>query len=235
MGSSGTWSFDQENNEEGLSLKLPANMDEREKMVYEIKKTYGLGSPDILSSMLLIPREKFVDPKYQDVAYNDCPVSIGFGQTMSQPYTVAFMTDLLELTGKEKVLEIGTGSGYQAALLSKLAHKVYTVEIIPELAKKAKKTLKNLGYKNIFIKIGSGEWGWQEHAPYEAIMITAGIEEEVPRQLFDQLAVDGILIAPIGQGEDKVMTRFIKKENGQISKEEFGIFHFVPFVFIRNK
>src|SRR3989344_8517825 len=136
-------------------------MDEkRQEMVYLIKRNYGLNSPDILSVMLQIPREKFVSKKFQQMAYSDGPVPIGYGQTMSQPYTVAFMTDLV-LGGKEphyakasrgkKVLEIGTGSGYQAAVLSKLVKEVYTVEIVPELAKKAKQTLKKLGYKNVFV------------------------------------------------------------------------------------
>ncbi len=205
-------------------------MDDRERMVYEIRSRYGLRAPRVLSIMLGIPREEFVPKKYKNIAYEDRPVSIGYGQTMSQPYTVAFMTDLLELTGREKVLEIGTGSGYQAAILSKLAKKVFTIEIIPELSKNAGKTLKRLGYKNVEVKVGTGEYGWKEKAPYDAILVTAGLGEEVPEALFDQLKVDGVMVAPIGRGPDKRMMRFTKRSKGKIVKEKFGTFRFVPFV-----
>jgi protein-L-isoaspartate(D-aspartate) O-methyltransferase len=144
------------------------------------------------------------------------------------------MTDLPELTGKEKVLEIGTGSGYQAAVLSKLAKEVYTIEIVPELAEKAKKVLNKLKYKNVHIKVGSGEWGWPEKSPFDAIMITAGISDAVPKDLFDQLMPGGVLIAPVGSGNDKVMVRFRKGRSGNFSEEKFGIFHFVPFIKEKN-
>lgn len=205
----------------------------REQMVEEIKTKYGFKSPQVLSAMLQVPRHSFVDKKYEAIAYGDRPIPIGHGQTMSQPYTVAFMSDLLELTGDEKVLEIGTGSGYQAAVLAELAGEVYTMEIVPELAKRAEKTLKGLGYKNVHVKSGSGEHGWSEEAPFDAILITAGVEDEVPQELFDQLKEDGVLVAPIGKEHDKEMTRFIKSDKHgkkEINKEEFGIFHFVPFV-----
>lgn len=212
--------------------------DDREQMVYEIKERYGLDSPNVLSVMLQIPREKFVSKKYKTIAYHDGPVSIGFGQTMSQPYTVAFMTDLLDLTGRQKVLEIGTGSGYQAAVLAELAKEVYTVEIIPELAERAKKVLKKLGYKNVHVKSGSGEYGWSDKAPFDAIIVTAGLGEKVPEELFDQLKVDGVLVAPLGAGHDKVMTRYTKtrlhQNLGEAKREEFGTFHFVPFVKEKN-
>ena len=184
--------------------------------------------------MLQIPREKFAPKKYRYMAYHDAPLSIGYGQTMSQPYTVAYMADLLELTGNEKVLEIGTGSGYQAAVLSNLAKEVYTVEIIRQLADRASKTLKKLGYKNVYVRSGSGEFGWEEKAPFDAIIVTAGLGEKVPEELFDQLKIEGILVAPLGKGQDKIMTRFTKKKNEKIEKEEFGIFHFVPFVKEKN-
>lgn len=205
-------------------------MDERATMVQEIKTRYGLISPNVLSVMLQIPREEFVPTKYRDVAYRDGPVPIGYGQTMSQPYTVAFMTDLIKLTGREKVLEIGTGSGYQAAILSRLAKKVYTIEIIPELARRAKSVFKKLGIKNVYVKVGSGEYGWPEKAPYNAILVTAGLRKDVPEALFEQLKDGGVLVAPLGEGEDKIMSRFTKKKSGKIEKEEFGIFHFVPFI-----
>jgi protein-L-isoaspartate(D-aspartate) O-methyltransferase len=207
----------------------------REKMVLEIREKYGLSSPEILSVMLQIPRHRFVEKKYGDIAYSDGPVPIGYGQTMSQPYTVAFMTHLLlgkqiPESGKANgVLEIGTGSGYQAAILSKFFQKVFTIEIVRELSQKAKETLKRLGFNNVFVKEGSGESGWVEKAPFNAIIVTAGLGENVPETLFDQLIEGGILVAPVGAGLDKKMTRFVKKD-GKVEREEFGIFHFVPFV-----
>ena len=205
-------------------------MDERKEMIALLRERYGLNSPDVFSAMLKVPREKFVDKKHRDIAYRDGPVPIAQGQTMSQPYTVAFMTDLLDLQGDKKVLEIGTGSGYQAAVLSHLAKEVFTIEIIRQLADRAKKRLKKLGYKNVHVKVGSGEWGWKKHAPYDAILVTAGIEKEIPRTLLDQLKDGGVLVAPVGKGSDKVMTKFVKTKGGKIKKSKYGIFWFVPFV-----
>ena len=225
--------------------------DARQEMVEKIEKSYKLDSPLVLAAMLHVPRHEFVDVKYRDIAYDDAPVSVGYGQTMSQPYTVAVMSKLItefpipkskilnktqvtnskiqKIAKSGKVLEIGTGSGYQAAVLSKLFKEVYTLEIIPELAEKAKSILDRLGYKNVYVKKGSGEWGWEEEAPFDAIMITAGVEK-MPEALFEQLKVDGVLIAPLGQGMDKVMTKYTKQSKSEFKKEEFGIFHFVPFV-----
>ncbi len=229
-------------------------------MVYEIRSKYGLTSPDVLSVMLQIPRHNFVSKENQLSAYKDAPVPIGFGQTMSQPYTVAFMTYLLIGNRQQgtrnrkvkKVLEIGTGSGYQAAVLSRLYKKVYTIEIIPELAEKAKKILKKLGYKNVFVRSGSGESGWKDAAPFDAIMITAGIRDIVPKDLFEQLIPGGFLVAPVGKNNDKTMIRYTKQKNkktkkqknetkqlsNQVTKnlkvEKFGTFHFVPFIEEKN-
>lgn len=205
-------------------------------MVEEIKSLYNLDSPEVFKVMLKVPRERFVSPAYLHLAYSDSALPISCGQTISQPYTVAFMTHLLignfkkwKRKGK-KVLEIGTGSGYQAAILSYLFEEVYTIEIIGRLAKEAKKRLKKLGYKNIFLKKGNGEYGWQEASPFDAILITAGIEKRIPQRLKDQLKVGGRLVAPVGEGEDKKMVRLTKLKSGEFRKEEFGIFHFVPFV-----
>ena len=199
-------------------------------MIGEIKTRYDFDSPSVFSAMLQIPREEFVPKEYRHRAYEDGPVSLDHGQTISQPYTVAFMTDLLNLKGNEKVLEIGTGSGYQAAVLSLLVKDVYTIEIIKELAKKAEKKLTKLGFNNVHSKVGTGELGWPEEAPFDAIMITAALDKEVPKILFDQLKVGGVLLAPIGEGDDKMMTKYFKRINGTTEKEEHGIFYFVPFV-----
>ena len=199
-------------------------------MIWEIERVYGLDAPEVFSAMLQVPREKFAPSVYKHLAYKDGPVPIGHGQTMSQPYTVAFMTNLLDLKGDEKVLEIGTGSGYQAAVLSHLAKEVYSLEVLESLAKRAKKRLKELGYKNVSVRVGSGEWGWPARAPFEAILITAGLEEDVPPALFEQLKKGGVLVAPVGRGENKEMTEFIKLKSGKVKKEEHGIFRFVPFI-----
>ena len=211
--------------------------DERKRMVYEIKETYGLSNSEIFAAMLQVPRHKFVDRKNWNIAYSDGPIAIGYGQTMSQPYTVAFMTELV-ISDKEqairkelkKVLEVGTGSGYQAAILSELVKEVYTIEIVPELFDRAKRTLKNLGYKNVHVKKGSGEWGWKEKSPYDAIIITAAVKKELPHELIGQLKVGGVIVAPIGPRESQIMTRFTKQKDGSLMKEEFQNFVFVPFV-----
>lgn len=197
-------------------------------MIEEIRNVYRLDAPRVFSAMSKVPREEFVPAESKEMAYSDAAVSIGFGQTVSQPYTVAFMTHLLNLDGDEKVLEIGTGSGYQAAILSLLTDKVFTIERIEPLAESAKEKLERLGYTNIEVKAGQGEEGWRNEAPFDAILVTAGVEE-VPKNLFDQLKKDGVLVAPVGKGPDKKMTIFTKKK-GKITKKEFGIFHFVPFV-----
>ena len=220
-------------------------------MVEEIKERYNLDAPEVISAMLQTPRDKFVAKKYRDIAYEDRPVSIGYNQSMSQPYTVAFMTHLLIGNKKQgtrykklgKVLEVGTGSGYQTAVLSHLVRKVYTIEIIRQLADRAEKRLKKLGYKNVHMRQGSGEWGWEEEAPFDSIIVTAGIEQDIPQMLIDQLKEGGVLVAPIGVGHDKVMTKFTKgKAAGpeasgpgeKIRRQKYGIFNFVPFVKEKN-
>jgi protein-L-isoaspartate(D-aspartate) O-methyltransferase len=208
-------------------------MKEAERMVEEIRGYYGLDSPLVFKAMLKVPREEFVLPSYRHLAYSDSALPIGHGQTISQPYTVAFMTHLAlggRSKSRNKVLEVGTGSGYQAAILSKLFKEVHSIEIIGALAKEAKKRIKRLGYKNIFIKKGNGEFGWEEAAPFDAILITAGLENRIPQPLKGQLKVGGRLIVPLGEGEDKKMVRLTKLKSGEFRKEKFGIFHFVPFV-----
>ena len=199
-------------------------MDSRKRMIEIIKEVYHLDAPDVFAAMLKVPREEFIPANHKDEAYIDGAVSIGYGQTISQPYTVAFMTSLLNLSKGDRVLEIGTGSGYQAAILSLLAQKVFTIERIPELAKSAKERLKRLGYRNIEVRNRNGKNGWKEEAPFDAVLITAGLNK-VPQELFDQLKDEGVLIAPVGE----IMTRYIKKGE-EVDKESFNAFRFVPFV-----
>ena len=151
----------------------------------------------VLAAMSRIPRERFVPPENRHLAYEDMPLPIGLGQTISQPFIIALMTEALELTGKEKVLEIGTGSGYQAAILAELAQLVVTVERLPTLAEAARKVLESLGYGNIEIHLSEETLGWPEEAPYDAIMVTAGAPR-VPNYLLAQLAIGGRLIIPVG-------------------------------------
>ncbi len=203
-------------------------MNPRKGMIAEIKSAYGLNAPKVFKAMLEIPRELFVPESQKYLAYSDAALEIGFGQTISQPYTVVFMTNLLDLKGREKVLEIGTGSGYQAAILSRLAKEVYSLERIPELARSAETILKKLKIKNVKVSAGQGEFGWKAYAPFDAILVTAGMEQ-VPKSLFDQLTTGGVLVAPVGEGENKVMTKY-KKGKSKISKKQYGVFSFVPFV-----
>jgi len=158
----------------------------------------GISDRRVLEAFESIPRHLFVPDEVRELAYEDRPHRIGYRQTISQPYIVAYMTQSLELTGTEHVLEVGTGSGYQAAILSCLAAEVYTVELIPALAERAKKTLEELGITNVFVHVGDGSQGWVESAPYDAIIVTAG-GPRVPKSLLDQLVNHGRMILPVGE------------------------------------
>ncbi len=207
-------------------------MSDSAEMIRQIRKYYRLNALAVFSAMKKVPREKFVLPSYVHLAYSDNALPIACGQTISQPYTVCFMSHLLisGLKKRDKVLEIGTGSGYQAAVLSYLFKEVYTIEIIGRLAKEARKRLKRLDYKNIFVRKGNGEFGWEEASPFDGVIVTAGLYNPVPIALREQVRVGGRIIAPVGEGEDKVMLRLTKLKSGEFRKEKFGIFHFVPFV-----
>ncbi len=200
----------------------------RQRMI-EVIKGHGFDDARIIGVMASLPREEFVPAKFKDIAYQDRPVGIGFGQTISQPFTVAFMTELLGLEGYERVLEIGTGSGYQTAILAKLSRKVYSVERIPELTKRAQKTLRNLNITNVYLKTVKREIGWEQEEPFDRILVTAGMEQPDANELLVQLNEGGIMVAPIGSGKDRVMTKFVKCE-GDISSSQHGSFQFVPFV-----
>lgn len=189
----------------------------------------GILNEDVLRAMRTVPRHEFVPPDYLDQAYEDHPLPIGYGQTISQPYVVAWMTDLLELQPGEKVLEIGTGSGYQAAVLAELGYlDIYTIEIVPELADGATERLKELGYDEVHIKQGDGYYGWSEHAPFDAIIVTAA-PDHLPAPLVEQLAEGGRIVIPIGpQGWFQSLWRFVKEE-GELTAYNMGGVSFVPF------
>jgi protein-L-isoaspartate(D-aspartate) O-methyltransferase len=201
-------------------------------MVETQLKNRDITDKKVLDTMLKIERHKFVPPQYQDSAYDDTPLPIGFNQTISQPYIVALMTQLLELKGDEKILEIGTGSGYQTAVLAELCKEVYTIEIIPDLAKKATKTLTELGYKNIFIKIGDGYEGWKEHSPFDGIIVTCA-PDHIPQPLIDQLKEGGKIVIPVGDFYQELVLG--KKVEGKIIQKTIIPVRFVPMLREKNK
>jgi len=194
---------------------------------YQIEKR-GITNADILRVMRNTPRHLFVPPALASMAYDDYPIPIGSDQTISQPYIVALMTDLLDLKGNEKILEIGTGSGYQAAILSQLVDSVYTIEIIESLANSAKKRLDKLNYKNVIVKHGDGYKGWPSVAPFDAIIVTAA-PEEVPQTLIDQLKVGGCIVIPVGD-EWQELQLITKIDKDKTKKRLVIPVRFVPMV-----
>ncbi len=185
----------------------------RERMVVEQLERRGIRDERVLAAMRKVPRHLFVDLSLAHRAYDDHPLPIGERQTISQPYMVALMTAALELRGTERVLEIGTGSGYQAAILAELAHWVYSIERIPSLAERAERILARLGYRNISIAVGDGSLGWPEAAPFEAIIVTAGAPD-VPLALLEQLQLGGRLVIPVGPPCSQTLRRVMKGEKG---------------------
>jgi protein-L-isoaspartate(D-aspartate) O-methyltransferase len=200
----------------------------RHRMVKTQIQDRGISNTDVLNSMKKVPRHLFLPKEYEDEAYNDYPLPIGYGQTISQPYIVAYMTEALRPGGKKKVLEIGTGSGYQAAVLAEICEKVYTIEIVPELAKEASERLKKMGYKNIMCKYGDGYRGWPEYAPFDMIMVTAA-PESIPQPLIDQLAEGGRLIIPVGAPSAVQELILVVKRNGKTEQRRLTFVRFVPF------
>ena len=197
----------------------------RQKMVETQIKGRGVKDPRVISALLKVERHRFVPGEYSNSAYSDQPLPIGEGQTISQPYVVALMTELLELKGNEKVLEIGTGSGYQAAILAELAKEVYTIEIIESLASTAKNRLLELGYQNIRVKAGDGYLGWPEAAPFDAIIITAA-PNHIPKPLLDQLKEGGRMVVPVGTYTQEL--KKIVKRSGKIEATDIISVIFVP-------
>ncbi len=188
----------------------------------------GIKDPRVLGAMRKVPRHLFMDESMWHRAYEDMALPVGEGQTISQPYMVAVMTELLALKGDEKVLEIGTGSGYQAAILAELSRVVYTVERIDLLSRKAGQSLRNLGYGNIYFMVGDGTLGWPEAAPFDRILITAGAPE-IPAPLVKQLAEGGIVLAPVGDRFSQQLVR-VTKLKGKLSREFHTPCVFVPLV-----
>jgi protein-L-isoaspartate(D-aspartate) O-methyltransferase len=200
----------------------------RLKMVEEQIASRGIKDAKLISAMKKIPRHLFVEEALQSQAYSDHPLPIGEKQTISQPYMVALMTEALLLTGKEKVLEIGTGSGYQTAILAELSEKVFSIERIRPLAIRARKLLYELGYFNVEIKIFDGTFGWMEESPFDAILVTAG-SPDIPQPLIDQLTMGGRLVIPVGDAFVQDLFRVIRTEEG-IKKEDLGGCRFVKLI-----
>lgn len=207
----------------------PVFVQRRERMVIETIERRGISDQDVLNAMRRVPRHLFVPEGDREYAYGDYPLPIGYGQTISQPYIVALMTELLELKEGDKVLEIGTGSGYQAAILAEIPGvEVYTIEIIIPLAESARRRLEELGYTQIHCKSGDGYYGWPEHAPFDAIIVTAA-PDHLPQPLVDQLAVGGRMVIPIGPpGGYQTLWKFVKQPDGGLKAYNMGGVAFVP-------
>jgi protein-L-isoaspartate(D-aspartate) O-methyltransferase len=191
----------------------------RRRMVETQIVARGIHDRRVIEAMLKIPRHLFVEEAMAAQSYNDNPLPIGEKQTISQPYMVALMTELLELDGKEKVLEIGTGSGYQSAVLAVLADRVCTMERIRPLAMRARKTLDGLGLLNVNIRVADGTCGWEEESPFDAILVTAGAPE-IPNMLVAQLAVGGRLVLPVGDQYSQTLVRIVKQQDGSCTIED---------------
>ena len=200
----------------------------REKMVRDQIERRGVSNKETLKAMRAVPRHLFVPQQMQAYAYEDRPLSIGNSQTISQPYIVAFMTASIQPDPSYRVLEIGTGSGYQAAVLGEIVKEVYTIEIIAELSKQAQKRFTDQGYTNIITKIGDGYSGWPEKAPFDAIIVTAA-PPEVPQPLIDQLKEGGKLIIPVGPRYQVQSLQLITKKNGKVKTQNLFPVRFVPF------
>lgn len=187
----------------------------RNRMVDDQLIPRGISEPRVLSAMRKVPRHLFVEEALQDRAYGDYALPIGEKQTISQPFMVALMTEALELSGSEIVLEIGTGSGYQAAILAELSRQVYSIERIPSLALRAKKVIEDLGYKNVDIKIYDGTLGWEEKAPFDCMIVTASAPD-IPKSLTDQLKLGGRLVIPVGTRHFQTLIKVVKKKDGLV-------------------
>jgi protein-L-isoaspartate(D-aspartate) O-methyltransferase len=204
-----------------------------QRMVDEQLRARGIDDDRVLAAMASLPRHVFIPPPVRGQAYEDHAVSIGFGVTISQPFVVGWMTQSLALTGEERVLEVGTGSGYQAAVLGRMAHEVYTIERVPVLARRARWVLRALGIDNVHVFIGDGSLGVPQHAPYDAILVTAAAPS-VPKELLDQLAPGGRLVAPVGGAALQSLRLIERAEDGTLTVTDRGGVVFVPLVGARG-
>lgn len=211
-----------------LPVQEDVYKERRERMVQRNIEGRGIKDEAVLDAMRKVERHKFVPPQQASQAYADNPLPIGHKQTISQPYIVAYMTEVIQPDPQMKVLEIGTGSGYQAAVLAEIVKEVYTIEIVPEHGKAAAERLKQLGYDNVQVKIGDGYKGWEAHAPYDAIIVTAGAEA-VPPPLLEQLKEGGRMIIPVGPQSRTQTLTLIEKKNGKIVTKNLMPVVFVPF------
>jgi protein-L-isoaspartate(D-aspartate) O-methyltransferase len=200
----------------------------REQMVQTQIIGRGVKNPAVIAAMRKVERHLFIPSTVRSSAYGDFPVSIGEGQTISQPYIVALMTEVLELKPEDKVLEIGPGSGYQAAILAEICKSVYTIEIVPVLGERARELLMKLGYANVFVNIGDGYKGWPENSPFDAVIVTCA-PAEIPNPLVDQLAEGGRMVIPVGEHFTQELV-LLRKEKGKIVKKAIVPVQFVPMV-----
>jgi protein-L-isoaspartate(D-aspartate) O-methyltransferase len=201
---------------------------EREKMVEEQLVRRGITDERVLEAMRRVPRHRFVEEGLQHRAYGDHPLPIGEEQTISQPYIVGLMTSLLGLTGGEKVLDVGTGSGYQTAVLAELSRRVCSIERLPRLAERARKLLESLGYANVWIRVGNGALGWPDEAPFDRILVAAA-GPSVPPPLVEQLGEGGRLVAPVGDEERQTLT-LVERRGGEVRTRAMGECRFVKLV-----
>jgi protein-L-isoaspartate(D-aspartate) O-methyltransferase len=215
----------------GCGQQAPTAADsaaQRQRMVEQQLKARGIKDERVLTAMAKVPREEFIPVDVRADAYEDGPLPIGYDQTISQPYVVAFMTEQLRMGPSDRVLEIGSGSGYQAAILAELVADVYTIDIVEPLAQTAEATLQRLGYKNAHVKVGDGYKGWPEEAPFDAIIVTCA-PEKVPKPLIDQLKDGGRMVIPVGERFAQQLYLFEKK-NGQLKESATLPVRFVPMV-----
>jgi protein-L-isoaspartate(D-aspartate) O-methyltransferase len=213
----------------GCGQKAPLASDfaaQRQQMVQRQLMARGISEHRVLDAMAKVPREEFVAPESRVASYEDGPLPIGYGQTISQPYIVAFMTEQLRPKPSDRVLEVGTGSGYQAAILAELVLEVYSIEIVEQLAKNAEATLQRLGYKNVHVKFGDGYKGWPETSPFDAIIVTCA-PDKVPQSLVDQLKDGGRMVIPVGDRFAQQLY-LLEKKNGQLKQSATLPVRFVP-------
>lgn len=205
-----------------------AFLSKRKAMVKQQIERRGVSDKNTLNAMMQVERHRFVPESQQSRAYDDGPLPIGYGQTISQPYIVAYMTEVIEPNSDFTVLEIGTGSGYQAAVLAEIVDKVYTIEIVPELEKVAVERLNNLGYDNVKVRHADGYYGWKEHAPFDAIIVTAAAEF-IPPPLIQQLKEDGKMVIPVGSPFSVQQLMLVEKKEGKTKTKSLFPVRFVPF------